>query len=112
MFKDFRHVKKKQPLPVSGVWRSGVFGDQVCLPGVVFMGERHRANGLTDKVYRKRHLEESFHLAGMEVQLLESEVNNRRCLFVIQTLSHRHDVRNRSLEKFLFHHRKPKLFDV
>lgn len=42
----------------------------VRLPGIVLVAERHGPYDLTDKIDRKRHREEGFHLTRMEVQLL------------------------------------------
>lgn len=43
------------------------------LPGVVLVGEGHRADRLTDKVDGKRHLEKRLHLTGLEVELLRRD---------------------------------------
>lgn len=58
----------------------------VRLPGVVLVGEWYRTNALTDKVDRKRHLEESFHLTWMKIQLLKREIKNKRFLILIQNM--------------------------
>lgn len=42
-------------------------------PGIVLMSKRHCTYTLADKVDREGHLEESFHLTWLEVQLLHNK---------------------------------------
>lgn len=42
------------------------------VPGVVLVGERHRADGLAHKVHREGKLEDRLHLTRLEVLILEA----------------------------------------